>query len=82
MGSQGGEDSSTCGRTETAGVWDKRAGSPNTSRPCGHTFAQINREGQTQSGGDRGRQSAGSTPRPHTHAQINRDKRRGAKQSM
>ena len=41
------------------------AGSPSTSRPCGHTFAQINREGRTRSGGERGRQSAGSTPQPH-----------------
>ena len=28
------------------------AGSPSTSRPCGPTFAQINPEGQTQSGGE------------------------------
>ena len=35
------------------------AGSPSTSRPCGHTFAQINPEGQTQSGGEWGRQSSG-----------------------
>ena len=35
------------------------AGSPSTSRPCGPTFAQINPEGQTQSGGERGRQSGG-----------------------
>ena len=27
------------------------AGSPSTSRPCGPTFAQINAEGWTQSGG-------------------------------
>ena len=33
------------------------AGSPTTSRPCGPTFAQINREGWTRSGGERGRQS-------------------------
>ena len=33
------------------------AGSPTTSRPCGPTFAQINREGRTQSGRERGRQS-------------------------
>ena len=31
------------------------AGSPSTSRPCGPTFAQINPEGQTQSGGEWGR---------------------------
>ena len=30
------------------------AGSPSTSRPSGHTFAQINREGRTQSGGESG----------------------------
>ena len=35
------------------------AGSPSTSRPCGHTFAQINPEGRTQSGGQWGRQSGG-----------------------
>ena len=35
-----------------------RAGSPSTSRPCSHTFAQINPEGRTQSGGERGRQSS------------------------
>ena len=35
------------------------AGSPSASRPCGPTFAQINREGWTQSGGDRGRLSRG-----------------------
>ena len=28
------------------------AGSPSNSRPCGPTFAQINREGRTQSGGE------------------------------
>ena len=36
----------------------KGAGSLTTSRPCGPTFAQINQEGQTQSGGERGRQSS------------------------
>ena len=35
------------------------AGSPSTSRPCNPTFAQINPEGLTQSGGERGRQSSG-----------------------
>ena len=35
------------------------AGSLTTSRPCDPTFAQINREGRTQSGGERGRQSGG-----------------------
>ena len=34
-------------------------GSLSTSRPCGPTFAQINPEGRTQSGGERGRQSSG-----------------------
>ena len=35
------------------------AGSPSTSSPCSPTFAQINPEGRTQSGGERGRQSGG-----------------------
>ena len=35
------------------------AGSLSTSRPCGPIFAQINPEGRTQSGGERGRQSSG-----------------------
>ena len=35
------------------------AGSPSTSRPCGPTFSQINPEGRTQSGRERGRQSGG-----------------------
>ena len=46
----------------------KGAGSLTIGRPCGSTLAQINREDRTQSGGERGRQSAGSTPRPHTRA--------------
>ena len=37
----------------------KGAGSLTTNRPCGPTFAQINREGRTQSGGEQGRQSGG-----------------------
>ena len=49
------------------------AGSLSTSRPCNPTFVQINQEGWTRSGGERGRQSAGSTPWPHTCAQINQD---------
>ena len=36
-----------------------RAGSLTTGRPCDPTFAQINLEGRTQSGGERGRQSSG-----------------------
>ena len=78
MGSRGGEDSNCRGVIETG---RNGAGSLTTSRPCGPTFAQINREGQTQSGGEQGRQSAGSTPWPHTRAQINQDERSGAKQS-
>ena len=39
MGSQGGEDSSCPGRTETGGVWDEWGSSPTTSRPCDPTFA-------------------------------------------
>ena len=35
------------------------AGSLTTGRPCDPTFAQINLEGRTQSGGERGRQSSG-----------------------
>ena len=35
------------------------AGSLTTSRPCGPTFLQINREGWTQSGRERDRQSGG-----------------------
>ena len=35
------------------------AGSLTTIRPCGPTFMQINQEGQTQSGGERGRKSGG-----------------------
>ena len=35
------------------------AGSPSTSRLCNPTFVQINREGWTRSGGERGRQSSG-----------------------
>ena len=31
-----------------------RAGSLSTSRPCSHTFEQINREGRTWSGGEPG----------------------------
>ena len=45
------------------------AGSLTTGRPCGPTFAQINGEGQTQSGGERGRQSSGQqTLLPHIRA--------------
>ena len=50
------------------------AGSPSTSRPCNPTFAQINREGQTQSGREQARQSSGWHPgAPHSHT----DKPRG-----
>ena len=35
----------------------KGAGGLTTGRPCGPTFVQINREGRTQSGRERGRQS-------------------------
>ena len=37
----------------------KGAGSLTPSRPCGPTFAQINREDRTQSGREQGRQSGG-----------------------
>ena len=57
MGSQGREDSCCHGRTKTGGCGMNRAGSLTTGRHCGPTFGQINREGRTQSGGERGRQS-------------------------
>ena len=44
-------------RLEECGT--NRAGSLTTSRPCGPTFAQINREDRTQSGREQGRQSGG-----------------------
>ena len=50
-------------RLEECGT--NEVGSRSTSRPCSSTFVQINREGRTRSGGERGRQSAGSTPQPH-----------------
>ena len=59
-GSLGGEDSSGHGGTETGGVWDeggRQSDHWQTLRP--HICAQINPEGQTQSGGERGRQSGG-----------------------
>ena len=59
MGSRGGEDWRCPGGTETGRVWDKRRRQSSTSRPCGPTFSQINPEGRTQSGGERGRQSGG-----------------------
>ena len=55
-----GEDSRCRGGTETDGVWDERGRQSDhwqTLRPLIH--AQINREGPTQSGGERGRQSGG-----------------------
>ena len=59
MGSRGVEDSRCCGGAETDGVWDERGRQSDHYRPCDPTFAQINREGRTQSGGERGRQSSG-----------------------
>ena len=57
------------------------AGSLSTSRPCNPTFAQINREGRTRSGGERGRQSSGSHPgAPHSHTDKPGE-RRGVKQT-
>ena len=60
MGSQGREDWHCCGKTEASGVWDeqgRQSDHKQTLRP--HIRTQINREGQTQSGGERGRQSGG-----------------------
>ena len=51
MGSQGREDSSCLGRTETGRVWDQQGRQSDhwqTLRP--HICAQVNQEGQTQSG--------------------------------
>ena len=45
-----------------------RAGSLTTSRPCGPTFAQINQEGWTQSGGERGQAEWPVAPRGTTFA--------------
>ena len=45
-----------------------REGSPSTSRPCYPTFAQINREGWTQSGGERGQAEQWVAPRGPTFA--------------
>ena len=59
-GSQGGEDSRCPGEIETGGEWDewgRQSDHWQTLRP--HIRVQINREGQTQSGGERGRQSSG-----------------------
>ena len=58
------------------------AGSLTTSRPCSPTFAQINREGGTQSGGEWGRQSGGQHPVTHTPEQINWEEGREAKQTL
>ena len=60
-GQPGGEDS-RCVAVEGPRLAEcgmNRAGSLTTSRPCSPTFMQINREGRTQSGGERGRQSGG-----------------------
>ena len=60
----------------------KGAGSLTTGRSCGPTFVQINREGQTQSGGERGRQSGGEHPAA-PHSRIDKpDKRQGVKQTL
>ena len=59
-GSRGGEDSRWHGRTETGGVWDERGRQSDhgqTLRP--HIRVQINLEGRTQSGGERGRRRGG-----------------------
>ena len=59
MGSRGREDSRGRGGPVLAECGMNGAGSLSTSRPCGPTFAQINQEGRTQSGGEQGRQSSG-----------------------
>ena len=58
MGSRDGEDLCCSGGTETGGVWDQQGRQSDhhqTLQP--YIRAQINREGWTQSGGERGRQS-------------------------
>ena len=60
MGSRGGEDSHCCGGTETGGVWDERGRKSDHEQTLWpYIRALINREGRTQSGGERGRQSGG-----------------------
>ena len=56
---RGGEDSRCRGGIKTVRVWDEQEGSLTTCRPCCPTFAQIGREGRTQSGREWGRQSGG-----------------------
>ena len=46
-------------RTQRGGRLWNGAGQAVAGRPCGPTFMQIGREGRTQSGGERGRQSSG-----------------------
>ena len=60
MGSQGREDLRGCGGTKTEGLWDERGRQSDHWQTLQlHIPAQINREGQTQSGRERGRQSSG-----------------------
>ena len=59
MGSRGGEDCIAVAEPRLTECGTNRAGSLTTSRPCGPAFVQINPEGRTQSGRERGRQSSG-----------------------
>ena len=59
MGSQGREDLCCRGGTETGGVWDEQVRQSDHWQTLRAPFAQINREGQTQSGGEQGRLSSG-----------------------
>ena len=78
MGSRGRGDSRGHGGPRLAECGTNGAGSLTTGRPCGPTFAQINPEGRTQSGGERGRQSGGwRLEAPHSST-GEPDKRRGA----
>ena len=59
-GSLGREESHGCGGTETGGVWDERGRQSDHGQTLWpHILTKINQEGQTQSGGERGRQSGG-----------------------
>ena len=58
-GSRGGEDRVAVAGLRLADCGRNGTGSLTTGRPCGPTFAQINREGQIQSGREQGRHSSG-----------------------
>ena len=83
MGSWGGKDSRCPGMAgpRLAECGTNRAGSLTTGRPCDPTFAQINQEGRTQSGGEWGRQSAGSTPPAAPHSRTDKPGRMAGREA-